>query len=57
MEYSAPKSMSAGAAINVDISYEMDEVLKRIQVLKLQFYRSMVFFISQDTTISVELSG
>ena len=31
MEY-APKSMAAGAATNVDINAEMDEVLKRIQV-------------------------
>ena len=45
MEYSAPKSMSAGAATNVEINYEMDEVLKRIQVLKLQYYQIMVFFI------------
>ena len=31
MDYTA-KSMSAGAATNVDINAEMDEVLKRIQV-------------------------
>ena len=33
MDY-APKSMAAGAASNVDINADMDEVLKRIQVLK-----------------------
>ena len=31
MDYT-PKSMPAGAASNVDINSEMDEVLKRIQV-------------------------
>ena len=31
MDY-APKAMAAGAATNVDINSEMDEVLKRIQV-------------------------
>ena len=31
MDY-APKSMAAGAASNVDINSDMDEVLKRIQV-------------------------
>ena len=32
----APKSMAAGAASNVDINTEMDEVLKRIQVPTVQ---------------------
>ena len=31
MDY-APKSRAGGAASNVDINVEMDEVLKRIQV-------------------------
>jgi hypothetical protein len=36
MDY-APKSMAAGAASNVDINTDMDEVLKRIQVIILNF--------------------
>ena len=36
MEY-APKSMAAGATSNVDINTEMDEVLKRIQVMIMNF--------------------
>ena len=31
----APKSTAAGAASNVDINSDMDEVLKRIQVFQL----------------------
>ena len=34
----APKSMAIGAATNVDINSEMDEVLKRIQVKMIGYY-------------------
>ena len=44
MDY-APKSMAAGAASNIDINMDMDEVLKRIQVTLLNIDAKTEYFL------------